>query len=444
MLFAAFFLIGNQAISQKLVIENDKMSYSDQFRTSIKVTIEPNKKEVRTSWENWLEGKYDTKVDGTSWFNKKDVISAKRISIPFISDKQFDLYVKVVDKGQGSQLNIFASFGYDMHITPETFPKEYQALEILTLDYLTDFLTTYYSDRAENLEEIVRDLENNKNNLQEDISDNKKDIVNLKEENIGLENEMTSKGTELDEAAMKLEEVKESLDDVNKNLNVEKESNSQKLVIENDKISYSDQFRTSIKVTIEPNKREVRTSWENWLEGKYDTKVDGTSWFNKKDVISAKAISIPFISDKQFDLYAKVVDKGQGSQLNIFASFGYDMHITPETFPREYRALENLTLDYLTDFLTSYYSDRAENMEEIVRDLENNKNNLQEDISDNKKDIVELKEENIDLANRITSKGIELDEAAMKLEEIREKLDAVNKKLAVEKISNGNKKADNE
>ena len=37
MLFAAFFLVGNQAISQKLVIENDKISYNDQFRTSIKV-----------------------------------------------------------------------------------------------------------------------------------------------------------------------------------------------------------------------------------------------------------------------------------------------------------------------------------------------------------------------------------------------------------------------
>ena len=228
MLFTAFFLIGKQAISQKLVIENDKISYADQFRTSVKVTIEPNKKEVRRSWENWLEDKYDTKVDGTRWLNKKDVISAKRISIPFISDKQFDLYAKVVDKGQGSQLNIFASFGYDMHIIPETFPKEYQALEILTLDFLTDFLTTYYSERAENMEEVVRDLENNKNNLQEDISDNKKDIIDLKVENIDLENKMTSKGTELDEAAMKLEEVKKKLDAVNKKLEAEKKSNANK------------------------------------------------------------------------------------------------------------------------------------------------------------------------------------------------------------------------
>ena len=73
--------MGNQAISQKLVIENDKISHDDQFRTSIKVTIEPDKKEVRTSWENWLEDKYDTKVYGASWFNIKDVLSAKGISI---------------------------------------------------------------------------------------------------------------------------------------------------------------------------------------------------------------------------------------------------------------------------------------------------------------------------------------------------------------------------
>jgi len=444
MLFAAFFLMGNEAISQKLVIKNDQISYNDQFRTSIKVTIEPDKKEVRTSWENWLEDNYDTKVEGTGWFSKKDVISAKAIRISFISNKQFDLYSRVVDKGQGSQLNIFASFGYDMHITPETFPNEYRALEILTLDFLTHFLTNYYRDRAENLEEIVRDLENTENNLQEDISHNQKDIVELKEENIDLQNEMTSMGLELDEAANKLEEVKENLDNVIKNLNVQKKSNSQKLVIENDKISYNDQFRTSIKVTIEPNKKEVRASWENWLEDNYDTKVEGAGWFSKKDVLSAKAIRIPSISDKHFDLYARVVDKGQGSQLNIFASLGYDMHITPETFPREYRALENLTLDYLNEFLTTHYSDRAENLEEIVRDLENNKNNLQGDIGNNKKDIVELNEENIDLRNKMTAKGTELDEAAKKLEEVKEKLNAVNKKLEVEKKTNAKKKSGNE
>jgi hypothetical protein len=86
------------------MIENEKISYDDQFRTSIKVTMEPNKKEVRTSWENWLEDKYDTKVHGANWLSKKDVLSAERIKIPIISDQQFDLYAKVVDKGQGSHL----------------------------------------------------------------------------------------------------------------------------------------------------------------------------------------------------------------------------------------------------------------------------------------------------------------------------------------------------
>ena len=169
----------NQAISQKLVIENANTSYNEQFRASIKVTIEPTKKAVRNNWKNWLNEKYDTKVNGASWFNKKDVLSAKGIKIPVISDKQLDLYAKVVDQGQGSQLYIFASFGYDMHITPETFPKEYRALENFTLDFLTDFLTNYYRNLTENLEEIISDLEVNKTILQEDRSINKKDIVEL-------------------------------------------------------------------------------------------------------------------------------------------------------------------------------------------------------------------------------------------------------------------------
>ncbi len=223
-LFMIFLLIGNQAIAQQLVIENDKISFEDQFRTSIKVSIEPEKKAVRSSWENWLEGTYDTKISGASWLSKKDVLSAKGILIPFISDKPFDLYAKVVDKGEGSQLNIFASFGSDIHITPETFPKEYQALENLTVNFLTDFLTKYYRSQTEKLQELVGDLQDNKNNLQEDISQNKKEIVELNQKNIDLENQMTTKGKELDEAARKLKEVKDSWHNVNNKLLEEKKA----------------------------------------------------------------------------------------------------------------------------------------------------------------------------------------------------------------------------
>lgn len=227
MLFVFFFTMKYQSIAQELLIENDKISYNDQFRTSVKVTMEPNKEEVRTSWENWLEDNYDTKVRGAAWLGKKDVLSAEGIKIPVISDKQFDLFAKVVDKGQGSQLSIFASFGYDMHITPETFPKEYQAIENLTLSFLTDFLTNYYQNRAEDSQKLVGNLENDKNNLQEDISKNKKNIESLKEKNIALENEMTAKSVTLDEAAKKLKEVKVSWDHVNGKLKAEKKAKTE-------------------------------------------------------------------------------------------------------------------------------------------------------------------------------------------------------------------------
>ncbi len=223
-LSAAFFIMGNPSIAQELMIENEKISFDDQFRTSIKITMEPNKKEVRSSWESWLEDKYDTKVHGANWLSKKDVLSAERIKIPIISDRQFDLYAKVVDKGQGSELSIFASFGYDMHITPETFPEEYQALENLTLSFLTDFLTNYYQTLAEDSQKLVGNLENDKNNLQEDISKNKKEIETLNERNTDLENQMTAKSKTLDEAVKKLKEGKASWDQVNDKLKAEKKA----------------------------------------------------------------------------------------------------------------------------------------------------------------------------------------------------------------------------
>lgn len=166
----------NQSISNKVVIENVKISYNDQFRSCIKVRIEPTKKAVRNNWENWLNEIYSIKVHGANWLIKKDVLSAKRIKILAISDKQIDLHAKVVDQeqGQGSTLYIFASFGQDIHITPETFPKEYRALENLTLEFLTAFFTNYYRNLTENLQLILRELAESKNSLQNDLSSKKK------------------------------------------------------------------------------------------------------------------------------------------------------------------------------------------------------------------------------------------------------------------------------
>jgi len=432
-LFFAFFLIGNQVDAQKLVMENEEISYDSQLRSAVKVTIAPDKKEVRKDWEDYIEDNYGTKVKGNGWLRKKDVLSAKGVFIPSISEKQIDLYAEVMDKDHGSQVYVFASFGYDMHITAEAFPKEYRALETLTLDFMDNILTDYYKDQVEDSKELVSEIQEKRKDMEENLSENKEEIVELKEDNSELKREIKSKLIELEKAIAALEEDEANFKMIKNQLTNENYSGVEMFVMEKSKTTYDDKMRTAVIVFMEPERKKVRDAWEDFLEDDYDTKTKGNGLIGKDDVIRAKEANIADISNKTIDLYAEVLDKDQGSELKVFASFGYDVHITPEKFPNEFTALENFTLKFINEFLMDYYEDEVKEAQDLVDDLQDDKNDMQKKLSENKEDIVDLNEDNVELKEDMTAKGVEMEKAANTLEVEKEKQKQLNKKINSEK-----------
>jgi len=203
----------------------------------------------------------------------------------------------------------------------------------------------------------------------------------------------------------------------------------QKLVMENDVVTYDKASRSAITVTMEPSTDDVRDSWENYLEDTYNAKLKGNGFLFKNDVVRAEKVSIPAISDKTINIYAQIIEDGNKTKMYVFANHSPQMFLTPSSHPYEYRALENITLNFLNDFLTGHYENQITESRELVEDIDKKRMELAEDIQDNKEEIVELKEENKELKKDMTTKGEDLEEAQSTLEKSKKELDEIAKKL---------------
>lgn len=432
-LFCVVFFLGNQLHAQKLVMENDKITHNDKLRSAIKVSIAPNKDEVRDAWEDFLEDKYDTKIKGNGFFSNKDVMTAKEAQIDMISDKQLDIYMEAVEQNEGTEMYVFASSGYDLHLSPEAAPVEYRGLENLTLDFLENFLGNYYRDQVEDTQELVSNLEDKRKDLREDLNENKEEIADLKSENIELEEKIKAKENDLEEAIAALDTDQNNMNALKMQLSNVENSDNTIFELREGQISYEEKSRPAFIVSMDIEKDDVRDAWEDFLEDKYDLKVKGNRILGKDDVIRAEASDLPVVSDKTLDLYGEVIESGDKTRLSVFGSFGYDMHISPEKFPSEYAGLKNLTMDFVSDFLTNEYQDRVKKSEELLADLRDDKKDMEEKLSENREKIASYEEENIEIKDEFTAKGGELKETTEQLKKHKQKEAALKQKLGEEK-----------
>lgn len=211
---------------------------------------------------------------------------------------------------------------------------------------------------------------------------------------------------------------------------------AQKFSMSNTQIEYQDKERTGIHIRMAPDHDDVRDEFKDWLHDKYDFKLKGNGFWRNKDVMYAHKVELPTVSPDAIDLFAKIVKADNNStKMVVFAALGFGLPITPERFPVEYRALENLTLNFLSEYLREYYRDKLEDQEDVVQDIKDKKADLQDDISDNKKEIEELQEENVELKKEAIEKTEKLRDAASDLEADKENLQKINQKLEAEKKS---------
>ena len=213
-------------------------------------------------------------------------------------------------------------------------------------------------------------------------------------------------------------------------------SEAQRLMINEAVCNTDDVRQTGIEVIMEPKTKIIKKAIKDWMDDTHGVKLKGLGFFSNKDVLTAEQVQIDAISNKQMDLKVQVIEDGTNSKMCVFGSYGYDFPISPTEYPLAFQKMRGVTLDFLDTFLPEWYANRIEETQEVVGDLQKERENLAKDIEKNEKEIAELQEKNEEKAENLTETTVEMRKAAATLEKRKEKLKEVSKKLEKKKKNN--------
>lgn len=205
---------------------------------------------------------------------------------------------------------------------------------------------------------------------------------------------------------------------------------AQTLSVENTSVNHEDKNIPAVKVIMSPAPKEVKNQFKDFIKDNYDVKMKGIGFLSNKDVLSAENILLKGISENNMDFYTKVIEKGDETEMYVFGKLGYDIYLAPQT-PRqgEYRAMKNLTIDFLNQFLPEYYQDRIDQTQDMLSDLKDNQKDLKEDISDNQDKISKLEDEISEWKTELKENEKKINAATKKLNNRKNSLQTVNEKL---------------
>jgi hypothetical protein len=196
-------------------------------------------------------------------------------------------------------------------------------------------------------------------------------------------------------------------------------------------IEFEEEMVTTIRVKMEPKPETIKDSFEDWMDDKYDVDLDGKSllFFDKK-FMTAKGVTINEISPKKIDLLVKVNESNsENTTLDVFASFGYNNWITPETHLSEFISLENIVSDFIAEYLPQYYLEKMVETEEKLVDLKEDNNELNEQVKDNMEELAELKKENDELITKIRENQKRINNTKNKLSTEKKQFKTIKKKI---------------
>lgn len=194
-------------------------------------------------------------------------------------------------------------------------------------------------------------------------------------------------------------------------------------------VHFKDGMRPCIQVNLDPEPKTLKKAWAEYLKSNYDLKLKGIGAMSNKDVLSAETVIVNQISSKTVDFYTQIVEDHNGSEMKVFVRFGYDMYITKENYPSEYKAILEIVESFMKFYIPQYYQAEIDDTEKRVEKLTEEKADLVKDIDDKTDEIeelhVEIKERETSLAENKT----QLTETEEKLKVRKEKLERIRIQL---------------
>lgn len=190
--------------------EVSTLEYDGEERPCITVRLEPETKEVKKAWEDFVKKEYKIKLKGLGFLVNKDVLSAEKVTVKSLSDKAIDFRTRIVEEKEHTLMQVFVSLGYDIYLGPDNYPLAFQDVKNKTWEFAKSYLNTYYNEQIEEVTEILKDLNKEEADIRDKIADNEKEIEKLQKENEKLVKDLRELDDEIKDKRLKLDKTEAS------------------------------------------------------------------------------------------------------------------------------------------------------------------------------------------------------------------------------------------
>ena len=136
-------LLSSISNAQTFTVEKSELSYENDLRPCLVTTVDPSTKELKKAWVKYVKKNLGVKIKGIGFFSDDAILKAEDVIAPSIAPNRFNLYTRIAETPSGSQMKVFASFGYDLFINENNYPTEFDNIKMLMNDFLYETLNEY-------------------------------------------------------------------------------------------------------------------------------------------------------------------------------------------------------------------------------------------------------------------------------------------------------------
>jgi len=160
--FILFFGYYQTVRAQTFILENTQISFDSKLRPALAANIEPEAKSFKKAWAHYLKKTHQVKLKGIGFLVNRDLLSAKDVIVAAVSSKRMNIYTRIMETSDGSEVKLFASFGYDIFIGPENYPNEYASMQAILNTFLIENLQNYYNNEIKETSKRITGLQKEK------------------------------------------------------------------------------------------------------------------------------------------------------------------------------------------------------------------------------------------------------------------------------------------
>lgn len=177
LIFSIFLLLNSwPASSQTLEPIQSTIEHNNGTRACLEVNLDPEPKTLKKAWTKYLRKEYHVKLKGKGLFGNKYPLYSHEVRISEISSKQMDFYTNIIEDENGSEMKVFASYGYDIYLNQENYPAEYILFKDILVSFLKDYLPGYYQEGIKDATKKVKKLKKEISSLDKNIKKDTKKI----------------------------------------------------------------------------------------------------------------------------------------------------------------------------------------------------------------------------------------------------------------------------